>query len=269
MNDDILIVSMTSWPKRIEFVAKAIHSILQQNVSKELYHIVLVLAETEFPNKEKDLPDDLVLMHNANLFEIIWTPTNTFSHKKLLPTLKRYPNNPILVTDEDLLRPQDWLKTFINDHKTYPNDVLVGGCVFDVCFDGDTFNPKKRFKFDDCDCVGKEIIHRRPANGFGGVLYPAHTFTDERFFDEELMMKLSAYSDESWQFCFNIMGDKTIRWISKHFEFQHYQQKGSMINSMTNLRSRNKNNSYIAIYNNLMTYFPEFKEKLKRKIYGK
>lgn len=266
MTNNTLIVSMTSWPKRIKFVAKALYSIIKQNVDKNLYHPVLVLAKPEFPNKEKDLPNDLRLMIENGLVEIIWYHKNILSHKKLMPTLAKYPNNPILVCDEDILRPEGWLNTYIEDHKKYPTDILVGGCVFDISFNNGKFNPIKCFKFDDPNCAGKIIKYRRPANGFGGVLYPTNTFTDKRFYDEDLMMKLSEYSDESWQFCFNVIEGRTIRWISRFFRHDFGQQDGTYESSMSKIRSGNKSKSYVQIYENLFKEFPEFKEKLIKRL---
>ena len=89
-----IIISMTSWPKRINCVAKAYGSILMTSVDKSLYHCVLVLSEAEFPNKEKELPADLMLLIETGLIELIWIKENTRSHKKLMPTLEKYPNNP-------------------------------------------------------------------------------------------------------------------------------------------------------------------------------
>ena len=54
----------------------------------------------------------------------------------------------------------------------------------------------------------------RPANGVGGVLYPKHTFSDKRFFNESLYMKLSPTSDECWQYAFNILENKIFRQTS-------------------------------------------------------
>ena len=269
MENDKIIVSMTSWPKRIHNVAKAIYSIIRQNVDASLYHIVLVLCGKEFPNKEDDLPYELRLMHENGCFEIIWTPNNTFSHKKLMPTIAKYPNNAILVCDEDIIRPQDWLSYFIKDHKEHPSDILVGGCVFDICFERDgTFNPVKRFGFDKPDCAGKLIKNRRPANGFGGVLYPAGTFTDPRFYNEDLYMKLSRYSDESWQFCFNVIEHRNIRWISKIIPHQKGQQPGTYETSMSKIRSNpsNKGDGYVEIYKRLFKEFPEFKQALMERL---
>lgn len=268
MEENKIIISMTSWPKRIKFVAKAMYTLLQQNVDKSLYHIVLVLCDKEFPNKENEFPADLKIMYESGYFEIIWYDRNILSHKKLMPTLMKYPNNPILVCDEDILRPVDWLSHFINCHKKYPNDVLVGGCLFDVCFEPNgRFNPIKKHYFDKPEFAEKIIKNRRPANGFGGVLYPVGTFKDFRFYDIDLLMKLSAYSDESWQYCFNIMEGKTLRWISKIINYDKLIQQESFKTAMCVMRDKLKTiPSYPEIYNTLINYFPEFKEKLIEKL---
>jgi len=267
MNKDTLIISLTSWPKRIQLVAKFIFSLLNQNVDKSLYHIVLVLCTEEFPNREKDLPTYLKLMNENNLFEIIWTPRNIYSHKKLMPTIAKYPNNAILVCDEDIIHPKDWLSYFIKDHKKYPTDILVGGCVYDVAFVNGKFNPTYKHYQDKPEFAGKEIINRRPANGYGGVLYPSGTFTDKRFYDIDLAMKLSKYSDESWQYCFNIIEHRTLRWISKIFNHNAGAQKGSFDTSMGKMRSQLKTiTNYDTIYNTLFDAFPEFKTELQKKL---
>lgn len=254
MDPKTLIVSMTSWPKRIQFVAKAFASILMGNTPRNLYHCVLVLAETEFPNREADLPKDLQKMILCNEIEVIWHPINIFSHKKLMPVLAKYPDNPILVMDDDIIRPLGWLDTFIKDHIAHPSDVIVGGCVFDIGFDENGFNPIKRFGFDTPESAGKIITNRRPANGFGGVLYPAHIFKSPEFYDEKLFMELSRFSDESWQWAFNMMEGHTLRMLSKHFDHQCGQQSGTYDCSMTKMRD--KADSYRNIYNRIIAKFP-------------
>lgn len=260
-----LIISMTSWPKRINNVAFAMYSIYRQSKGKNV-KLVLVLARPEFPNGESDLPRELQVMIRNKVFSVIWCDRNLFSHKKLMPTLALFPNNPILVCDEDIIRPNGWVDMFISDHAKYPNDVLVGGCVFDIAFDGTKFNPVKLFKFDSPESAGKVITNRRPANGFGGVLYPSGTFADPRFYDIDRMMELSRYSDESWQFCFNTIEDRTIRWTSTIYAYQHCQQAGTYETSMSKARGNDKRDSYHEIYERLFTEFPEFKRKLYHKL---
>ena len=101
-----IVISMTSYPARINCVYDAFKSIIEQDVDKSLYHCVLVLAEPEFPNKKDDLPENLIQLMKDNDIELIWTEKNIMSHKKLMPTLAKYKKNPILIVDDDVTRPQ-------------------------------------------------------------------------------------------------------------------------------------------------------------------
>ena len=50
----VIVVTMTSWKKRIDYVSISILSLLKQTVKPR--SIELNLSEEEFPNKENDLP---------------------------------------------------------------------------------------------------------------------------------------------------------------------------------------------------------------------
>lgn len=195
-----IVVSMTSYPARIKYVSKVWFSVLKQIKPEYNCKCVLVLAKPEFPNLEKDLPDDLNLMVKNDLIEIIWTETNIRSHKKLMPVLKKYPNDSILIIDDDQYRPDGWLKIFIEDHKTWPTDVLAGRIQqreVNGHFVWQSVADTER---------GKIIKFGRSQNGRGGTLYPPGVFTDKEFFDEKLYMTYSPTSDESWQYF----------WLKKH-----------------------------------------------------
>lgn len=261
MNSSTLIISMTSWTRRIATAGFAIWSIWRQ-IKDSNAILVLVLAKTEFPNGLIDLPVEIQAMRSAGIIQIIWCDKNLYSHKKLMPTLMLYPENPILVVDDDIVRPDGWLDIFIKDHKEHPRDIIVGGCLFDVGFINGEFNPVLHHRFDMPSEASTIITNRRPANGFGGVLYPAHSFNDPRFYDIDLMMKLSSYSDESWQYCFNVMERRTLRHTSTIIAHQDGLMDGIYETSMSKLRDNDKNNSYVEIYRRLMTYFPEFKIQL-------
>jgi hypothetical protein len=52
-----IIVSLTTFPERITIVQETIKSLLTQTVKPDA--IVLWLAESQFPNKENELPEEL------------------------------------------------------------------------------------------------------------------------------------------------------------------------------------------------------------------
>lgn len=96
------IISLTSWKARINTVCKTLYSIV--NKCPE-FHIVLVLSEEEFPQKEKELPESLMLFVNCNLIEILWVYKNYKVYKKILFTIEKYKylNIPIISADDDCL----------------------------------------------------------------------------------------------------------------------------------------------------------------------
>ena len=252
---------MTSYPARINGVASVWQSILNQSVPKAEYHCVLVLAEPEFPTKH--LPQDLQNLIDGGDVELIWYPVNIKSHKKLMPTLKKYPHNPILVVDDDIIRGGGWLKVFIDDHKKYPEDIITGTFQF---FLDDTLTFSRLSGFKQAAAGGKNHIpglimnFARPANGCAGTLYPADTFKDKRFFDEEKMMEMSPTSDESWQYVFNIMADKTMRQTSVIFDESAGVVPGSQ--KITTALYRVNKSKYQSIFNNFFKEYPEFKKKM-------
>lgn len=264
MNQEQYIVSLTSYPERIDCCIKAIHSLLNQKTNVE-YTTVLTLAEPQFPDKE--LPEELNNLIQSKEIELLWHPTDIRSHKKLMPVLKKYPNAVIIITDDDVNRPDWWLQMFIDDHKKYPYDVIVGESAWRLGSDlkqtsANNTTPKG-FIFKCVNESNKILLTERPANGLGGVLYPVNTFTDERFFNEELFMKLSPYSDESWQYCFNVIENRTLRMCSKPIEWAKHNIQNSQ---KTALGKRNDANEYTKLYNLLFDEFPEYKEKMLKRL---
>jgi hypothetical protein len=56
--DDVIIVSFTSWKKRIHLCLNTFKQMLKQTMLPD--KIILNLSIEEFPNKESELPQDLV-----------------------------------------------------------------------------------------------------------------------------------------------------------------------------------------------------------------
>lgn len=206
-------VCLTSHPARIQYVLRVLKSLVNQDVDANEYDIVLTLAKTQFP---QGIPCDLqTYIDEHDNIELLWHDTDIKSHKKLIPVMTRYRDCDILVTDDDVRRPTNWVRMFIDDHARYPHDIICGNFCSSLRENmtwhamygesGERVGKMNRV-------CGMTFEFARPANGLGGVLYPAHTFDDDaRFFDEALMMQLCETSDELWQFCFATMYDKTFR----------------------------------------------------------
>lgn len=99
-------IALTSWKKRINTVGLTIFNLV--TTCGPDYHIVLTLAEEEFPRKERELPRDLVLMNRVGLFEILWVKKNWKSFKKWIFTGLKYSSVPIITADDDVIYTCDY-----------------------------------------------------------------------------------------------------------------------------------------------------------------
>lgn len=99
-NGEKAIISLTSWKARINTVSKTLFSLVRRCPG---FHIVLVLSEEEFPQKEKELPKSLMAFVNNNLIEILWVYKNYKSFKKVLFTIEKYNGIPVISADDDCI----------------------------------------------------------------------------------------------------------------------------------------------------------------------
>ena len=104
-NSEKAIISLTSWKARIGTVGKTLFSLHKMCPG---FHIVLVLSEDEFPQKEAELPESLMLFVDNDLIELLWVKQNTKSMKKVIYTMKRYPDVPVISADDDCLYTENY-----------------------------------------------------------------------------------------------------------------------------------------------------------------
>ena len=115
-----VVVTMTSWKKRIGEVIKTIDSCNKQTrVPDKIY---LNLSVEEFPGKNKDIPEAIVNYEkNHRNFVINWVDgPNTKSFKKMFPILKYCRYNDIIITvDDDIILPNDFVESRVQDYEKY------------------------------------------------------------------------------------------------------------------------------------------------------
>ena len=261
ITNSTLLVSMTSYPARIYGIYEVFISLLNQSADISSYQCFLTLAKEEFKNGIIDLPVSIQKLIKNGWIKLIWYH-NIYSHKKLFPIIQNYPENDILIVDDDTIRTYNFIEIFQKEHILYPTDIIVGCFMyfFDNNLEIKRLNGYKGEKSKEFNAVPNIIFQTaRPANGVGGVLYPKHTFSDKRFFNETLFMNLSPTSDESWQYTFNIIENKILRQTSIIIDNSiNTVEKSQKINTSLYKVNRNK---YSLINNNLLNYFPEYKNK--------
>ena len=117
-----LIVSMASYPPRINTLAKCLQNILAQTVKPD--RVLLWLYEGEFPNRYDDLPKDLLDLE-GDVLSICWAPINLKPHNKYFWTFKEHPEAAVITVDDDLAFAPNMIEELLNLHYEFPAAVIA------------------------------------------------------------------------------------------------------------------------------------------------
>ena len=160
--EDILIVSFTSWKKRIQYCKHVVDLMMKQTTLPD--KIILNLSEEEFPNKYNDLPKELIQEEEHNtLFEIYWVKENTNVWKKIIPTMNRFPQALVFSIDDDIEYPNNYISemynTYCENNKCYPIVAYEFIIDNDLCHSGPFTLTSKKFYGELLDKIYDELIH--------------------------------------------------------------------------------------------------------------
>jgi len=197
-----LIISLTSFPARMDYIEYTIFSLITQTIRSE--KIILWLTVSEFPNRENDLPAALKRYEQFGL-EIKFAGENHKSFNKLVFSLENYPDYIIVTADDDVYYAPAWLKTLYNTHIKNPKDI-VSNRIRRVSF-------KKR----EIDSYNnwKHTVSTSPSLlnfllGYSGVLYPPHSLYKD-VLDKSLFLSLSPHADDIWFYAMALLAGTKIR----------------------------------------------------------
>ena len=116
----LIVVCMTSWIKRINNVKPVVENVMKNTVQPD--RLYLSLSVEEFPNREFDLPKNLVELFNCDDRLILnWVEgENTKCMKKTFPVLKYLDDNDIIIPmDDDIMYPLDYIEKRVGEYKTH------------------------------------------------------------------------------------------------------------------------------------------------------
>lgn len=116
----MVVVCMTSWTKRIKNVKPVVERIVKGTLKPD--RLYLSLSVEEFPNREKDIPKDLVKYFNDNEILILnWVEgKNTKTMKKVFPVLQYLEDDDIIIpVDDDIMYPLDYIEKRVGEYKTH------------------------------------------------------------------------------------------------------------------------------------------------------
>lgn len=182
-----IIVSLTTYGKRIYDVHLTIESIMEQTMRPN--RILLWLDESF---QQSPLPRALQLLQKRGL-EIMYCK-DIRSYKKLIPSLIRFPNDVIITIDDDVIYEFDLLERLI---QAYQNDPSYIYCHRYHRISKDAKGNILPYNNWNLVCNDMDASHLNFATGVGGILYPPHSLDDE-VINEDVFMKICPYADDIW-----------------------------------------------------------------------
>lgn len=195
-----VVVSVTSFPKRINRLWIVIETMLRQTIKPDI--IILYLSKEQF-NSMDDIPRSLRKLEKRGL-QIRLCDDDLKSHKKYYYSMNEFPNDLIITIDDDVFYHKKTIESLLSLHEQYPDDIIAN-CVSSIEYD-DNGNvlPYKYWKrqVNNKDTINVQI-------GIGGVLYPPKCLYKD-VLNKDIAFKLSKSADDLWLFSMARLANKKI-----------------------------------------------------------
>lgn len=208
-NNNNIIVSLTSYPLRYNYLYRCLVSIFSQTVKPR--KIVLVIYEEE----KNGIPEEVLNLTNYGL-EIKYVNENLKPHKKYFYTMKEYPDDIIITVDDDSIYDKNLIKRLLKSYKKYPKCVSAG-LVHRMTFD-ESGNINLYSQWEKSYKKQLKPSNELMAIGVGGVLYPPiRSLGMEGLFNKELINKLCLCTDDIWLKYIELNNKVPVVWVKSPF----------------------------------------------------
>lgn len=184
-----IIVSLTSFPKRVGNLWLVIETLLRQTVVPN--KIILWLSKDQFPEGLAILPDSLKSQQN-DVFEIRFVEGDIRSHKKYLYAFREYPNEYVITVDDDIMYPTTMIESLLKSKAEHPENVICRyGFIMQYDKIGNTLGFSKWI--EDYE---KESVNFCFGSGGGTLFVPKDLYEDVT--NIEIALKLAPLADDLW-----------------------------------------------------------------------
>lgn len=201
-----IIISLTTFPSRINKVWLTIETLMRQE--KKPKKIILWLSEEQFPEKYENIPKRLMKLREKGL-EIRFCE-DIKSHKKYYYTMKLYPNNSVIIVDDDMFYPEDLVLNLMRASIENPGCICCNLAYKMIVDEYGHLLPYSQWerKFDEL--VGIDLC----PIGCQGVLYPANSL-HKSVFNKKDIRELCLNADDLWLKCMGILKKSRVAKVNK------------------------------------------------------
>lgn len=183
------IVSLTSFPARIERLWIVIETILRQ--TKKPDKIILWLSKKQF-SSEQALPIHLLHQVKRGL-EIRFVNDDISSHKKYFYALKEFPNDYLLTIDDDMFYRSTMIEDLLQYSKRFP------GAIISQYSKKIKWINNKLQKYSSWSRNKGEVLPEKVSffGSGGGTLFPPGSLFKD-VLDVEIFMRITPTADDIW-----------------------------------------------------------------------
>jgi hypothetical protein len=189
LNQRPVVVSFTSYPKRINKVWIVVETLLRQTVKPNA--IFLWLSKEQFLTKE-DLPKRLLRLQKRGL-RIELRDGDLRSHKKYYYIKKEYPKCDFITVDDDIFYPSTLVENLLKFHLEYPKAIICS-YAYRMSYDENSnllpyqmWNRAMRFN------IGHDLFF----GSGGGTLFPFDSLSD-MVTRKDIFSSLTPLADDVW-----------------------------------------------------------------------
>lgn len=250
-----IIISLASYPDRIDSVNLTIMTLLSQSVRPRA--VMLCLAKEQFPSGEKDLPKKLTSLKADGL--IIRFSEDLKPHKKYYYPMMENPDCFIITVDDDVLYPENLVELLMDTAVKYPDTVVCTWGHRITLDENGNISRAGEWKYLT---GGIEPAYSVIPTGVGGVLYPPGIL-DIEVFNQIAIRELCLNADDLWLKVMAVKNHKKAVRVNKpaklYFTILKTQKSGLFYDNAL----KNKND---VAWDNIMKAYPECEECLRQNL---
>lgn len=212
-----VIVSLTTYPARIDRVHITIESLIRQTVPADM--IVLWLAEEQFPEGERSLPEQLLAQKERGLV-IEWC-SDIKSYKKLIPAAEKWPEDIIITADDDIIYEMNTIARLLESYKKHPACISTLRTHLMLFDEAGQPLPYNDWKPEYSGFIDQPLMALFPTTG-AGTLFPPEILPEETF-NREAFMSLCPKADDVWVKCMLTLAGVPVVLVDVNTKLQYVE----------------------------------------------
>ena len=224
--DHEVIVSLTTYGRRLHDVCFTIESLMQQTMLPN--RIILNLDPS---SQNQPLPIALKRQMERGL-SVVVVDDDIKSYKKLIPTLKTNPNAIVITADDDVTYDFDIIERLFNAYISDPKSIHA---CRTHCMKFDINGALLPYAFWEMSAAG--IPAHNFATGVGGVLYPPYSLSAE-VFNKDVFTSICPTADDVW---FNAMaklnGTNICKIVTRNPEGVDYESNPEIVDGLCKINT--------------------------------